>query len=1335
MTHTWAQVAQTCVYVVTGAILIGALLIQILVPILAIRWLQRPFIGVLLTHDLIVTDIHTGRTGTTPILQPAGRLTAVDGHRVYTSAGLADVLDNYSFGESVLLTVEWPSRSGRPIILNRQVVLHRFPMAALIRWLVVPYVTGLGYLCVSIGAYLRSRSSSVRPRRVSSPHGRRPWIAFCALVSIALSALFEVHTTHLLDSFWVLALPLASVFLIYWGATFFVPAGLQRTPIGRRWTLSGILRSRRFFLLLLALALPFIVWGQVTLYALGLHASHLAWLPGAGFAAAGIVAFSGFLVSRAAQTTARGIQTILAGTVAAVAPTFLWAISLLIDRSFPDVIQPYTFEPLINLPALLLLPLSVVATTRRGTGAGRGWFTAGPLSRKGQIPAAGLRSNGAYLRSDGAYLRSTSYSEIIRHLARDLAASMDTEFIIAKLLSCIGQVLQPTHALAFLISTDDTYRLHRIWGDADLQVLQNVRFTHHDGLIVHLQRDGESVDVKELQLETVEHLRLEQLDASLAVPLRSKDHLMGVLIIGPSNSGEGYTADDMALLNTIADQATVAAENALLYAQQLEQEQRLLQQTRRLTDILALGNQLKSLDHELVVKSTVQAVHDRLKFGLVTLSLVEEEDPTRVRVVAWDGIESAAWERLALTSFPLINLQAMEGMHKIENCYFVFAPGTTPAVSTSLHTEPWTEGDQLFVPLTASDELLGYLTIDQPEDGRRPTEDTLEVLEIFANQAAVAIQNANLYASIDHALDDRVAELATLHEIDTQLNVKLDFDYVMNVTLEWAMRITHAIAGTLALSSPDGKSLHIVAHKGYPAELDRYWSTPWPINEGIMGRVIRSGEPEMIEDVAKNVDYPGVEGAPRCHLAAPIKREGRISGVISLESDQPSGFTVDDLAFLMRFADHAAVVVENVRLYEETSRRVAELSALQQISLDLTSSLNLNAVLESVAQNTMALTRADGTTIYLYDEHEEALFFGTGLSKQGSQERPPIPIPEDALTMTVARRGTPAVVHDTQDTRSWPAEFTTWDVTNPNLLAEWEIGAIASIPLQKAGHVLGVFDVVFRQPHFFSPDELRALNLLADQAAIAVQNAQLFLEVQRANEAKTEFVSIVSHELKVPMTSIQGYARLITLGSAGPVTPQQMEFTNVILRNVDRMSSLVNDLLDLSRIESGRIQITPRPVDLSKLVQDAARALQDQLEQRAHTLEIAIPADLPNVEADPVRIVQVWVNLLSNAFKYTPRGGRIKVWAREHSSRESKDNDDRWILCAVQDNGVGIEAKDQERIFEQFYRVNHPETKAEQGTGLGLSITRSIVELHGGHIWVESMPGRGSTFYFTLRAV
>jgi signal transduction histidine kinase len=316
----------------------------------------------------------------------------------------------------------------------------------------------------------------------------------------------------------------------------------------------------------------------------------------------------------------------------------------------------------------------------------------------------------------------------------------------------------------------------------------------------------------------------------------------------------------------------------------------------------------------------------------------------------------------------------------------------------------------------------------------------------------------------------------------------------------------------------------------------------------------------------------------------------------------------------------------------------------------------------------------------------------------------------------VARQGESTVIADTAGHDLVPVD-------------RWPIGAIASIPL-RADSVLGVFDVAFDKPQILTSDTLRVLNVLANQAAIAIKNAQLYADVQRANDAKGEFVSVVSHELKVPMTSIQGYARLLMTQAGGKLSERKKEFVNVILNNVDRMTDLVTDLQDSSRIEAGRIQLSPRSVSLAKVVNDSANSVRAHIETRRHKLIVDIPQDLPNVQADPGRLRQVVTNLLSNAYKYTPDGGQIKVWAERRD--ESGSANGKWVMCVVSDSGIGLLPHDQERVFQQFFRVRDARMVNETGAGLGLSIARSIVEMHGGHMWVKSTYGQGSTFHFTL---
>ncbi|MBN1936562.1 MAG: GAF domain-containing protein [Anaerolineae bacterium] len=909
---------------------------------------------------------------------------------------------------------------------------------------------------------------------------------------------------------------------------------------------------------------------------------------------------------------------------------------------------------------------------------------------------------------------------LLQNFSRELTEHLDLQFIFDRMLACVSDLVNPRCAVVLALEQGGHYEVVATRGGVNTGAISGLRFVRQDGVIARLQRGGDLLLRQQVAwqtgLDVDERARLDALGAVLLVPLRARDQLLGVLALGPLSSGGRYGSEELALLDTIADQTAIAAANARLYADQLAQSRYLIEQTRRLTDILSLGHQLKSLDRDQVVQSTVEAVRESLGFDLVTLSLIDDDNPMRVRVVAWSGVKSATWERLAQTTFPLLDFDALEGVRRLGQCYFAFALDSQAQISTEREPVSWQEGDQLYVPLTSSEGLIGYLTVDRPRDGYRPHESALEMLEILSNQAAVAIQNAILYDNIDRALDERLAELSTLQEIDRQINARLDFQHVMDTTLNWAMQITAATAGTLALVSDDHQFLRVVAHRGYPPEIDAYWEEPWPISEGIVGRVVRTGKHECVEDTTRDADYVDLLVSVRSQLAVPIERQDRVIGVISLESDRSGGFNADHIAFLRRLADHATIAIENAQLYDQAQLRVAELTTLQQISLDLTSSLDLNAVLDSVVRNAQVLFGADSISLYLYDAHREIVSFGAGITPKGKLVEPPMPPEDNKLISAVARSGEAMIIPDVQANPVFPLDHI-------------PVGAIACVPL-RVDSVLGVFNVVFEKRHLFTSDELLVIQLLANQAAIAIKNAQLYAAVQQANEAKSEFVSIVSHELKVPMTSIRGYARLMTMGATGELSGQQHEFMDVILNNVDRMTNLVSDLLDSARIQSGRIRLAPRSVALSKIVQDTLPSVRTEIEAREHELIVDLPVDLPNVQADPGWITQVLVNLLSNAYKYTPDGGQIKVWAQRRGGSDSAEG--QWVMCAVADSGVGLREEDRERLFQQFFRVRDQKMQKETGTGLGLSITRSIVELHGGRIWVESTYGQGSTFYFTL---
>lgn len=226
-----------------------------------------------------------------------------------------------------------------------------------------------------------------------------------------------------------------------------------------------------------------------------------------------------------------------------------------------------------------------------------------------------------------------------------------------------------------------------------------------------------------------------------------------------------------------------------------------------------------------------------------------------------------------------------------------------------------------------------------------------------------------------------------------------------------------------------------------------------------------------------------------------------------------------------------------------------------------------------------------------------------------------------------------------------------------------------------------------------------------------------------ADRAKTEFISTVSHELRTPMTSIKGYVDLLLLGSAGPLSEMQRRFLQIVKSNADRLKLLVDDLLDISRIESGRLQLDLRPVPLEAAVEAVVASLKARLDEKNQRLELDLPAFLPPVQADKDRLIQILMNLVSNAHKYTPEGGQIRIRACVEGEA---------VHVAVSDTGIGIPPEALPRIFERFYRVDDPRVQETPGTGLGLSIVKALVEMHGGRIWVESEVGRGSTFHFTI---
>ena len=288
-----------------------------------------------------------------------------------------------------------------------------------------------------------------------------------------------------------------------------------------------------------------------------------------------------------------------------------------------------------------------------------------------------------------------------------------------------------------------------------------------------------------------------------------------------------------------------------------------------------------------------------------------------------------------------------------------------------------------------------------------------------------------------------------------------------------------------------------------------------------------------------------------------------------------------------------------------------------------------------------------------------------------------------------------------------------------------------ALPIRREEAIIGLLLLESRATMPYDGEVVRFLSRLADHAAIAIANAQLYAEVQRANIAKSDFVSLVSHELKTPMTSIKGYTDLLSQAAVGEVNDAQLEFLSTIRTNIDRMDALVSDLADVSRIEAGRLRLEFSSVDIGQVIDEVVRTTGAQFEGKQQRIHLDVPEDLSTVWGDRTRLVQVLTNLVSNAHKYTSTGGSIHIRAHNTKNLWDAEGASQVVQIAVEDTGIGIKEADQARIFTQYFRTEEGRENAP-GTGLGLNIARNLVEMQGGTIWFESEFGAGTTFFFTI---
>jgi len=813
----------------------------------------------------------------------------------------------------------------------------------------------------------------------------------------------------------------------------------------------------------------------------------------------------------------------------------------------------------------------------------------------------------------------------------------------------------------------------------------------------------------------------------LAVPLRQKGEFIGGLNARRTEV-RPFTPVQIKLLETFADQAVIAIENVRLF-------------------------------HELEARNA--ELRESLEYQTATAEVlgIISRSPTDVQPVLNAIVESAA----RVCGIDDVVLRLRDGEVMIPRAHFGPMPVTRVEVGVdepmyrwlnergTIHVPDVREQNELgdagirggwrtllAVPLRQHLEMIGSLNARRVEV--RPfTPAQAKLLETFADQAVIAIENVRLFQELEarnrditEALEQQTATSEILRVIASS---PTNIQPVLDVVAENAARLCEA--DDTQIMRLEGDFYHRVASYGTMpvlAELALNRQSP-------SGRAMVDRKTIHVHDLAAEVEteYPEIKTyqkylGHRTTLATPLLREGAPIGAILIRRLQVRPFSEKQIKLLETFADQAVIAIENVRLFQELdartkelARSVEELKALGEVGQAVSSTLDLETVLSTIVSRAVELSGTAAGIVYEYDElTEEFHLRATYRMEQELVEAyrgAPIRLGQGATGRAAATKE-PVVIADLFNDREQGVT-----VIRP-ILRRLGYQSLLAVPLLLEKRLMGALTVYRRVSGDFAPEVVKLLQTFATQSVLAIQNARLFREIEEkgreieaANRHKSEFLANVSHELRTPLNAIIGFSEVLLEKMFGELNEKQNEYVDDILSSGRHLLSLINDILDLAKIEAGRMDLEITKFDLPSALENALILVRERVTRRGIKLEPVIDEKLGEFVGDERKIKQILLNLLSNAVKFTPEGGRIQVKAT-HGEESA--------IISVADTGSGIARNDQEAIFEAFRQVGSDYTRKREGTGLGLSLTKRFVEMHGGKIWVESEIGKGATFTFTL---
>ncbi len=913
----------------------------------------------------------------------------------------------------------------------------------------------------------------------------------------------------------------------------------------------------------------------------------------------------------------------------------------------------------------------------------------------------------------------------------------------------------------------------------------------------------------------------------IGVPLMSGDQAIGVMAAQSHREENVYDQHDLELLQAIAGQAAIAIQNARLFEEthkRAQQQEALYHLSHALT---------RAQGQKQICEVTVSALGEILGYPFSGIFLIDSTSGDRV-LIAQHGWEDAPadWR---IPPGQGISWRAIE-RGELFYC---------PDVSKDPAYLPGAKGmsSEVDVPIKLGERVLGLLIVES-EQKNAFTVDDFNVLQSVASQLAVALENARLFEETQQ----RAEELATLNRIASAASQFMAVEPILENILLEAIQIFGFSGGLVSLYDERQNRLTLVSHHNLPEPL-RLQLENVGFSNTLCEQVYHQKTIMTIHDLREGapVDVQGLIAQKiLSYFGTPIESKGRVIGTLCLFSQEAKVVSPRMLQLAHSIGTQIGLVLENVRLFEETRRSEAELRALfsamtdviivydrdgryvhiaptnpsrlfhpsdemlgkrlteilpaalhqpfldtiaraldtgqvQKLEYPLTINgqeywfdasvsklsenevfwlayditdrkraeealrrrneyLSATAEIAQLVTSTMDLPTVFRQTVNLVRDRfgfyhaglfvvEETGFNAVLQAATGEageemlRRKHSLPVGSKSIVGQVAETGQPIVVNDT----------TSSDIHKFNPLLP-ETRAEAALPLRVGMRTIGALDIQSTIPNAFTEDDIAVLQILADQVAIAIDNArsyqlslQAMKEMREADRLKSQFLANMSHELRTPLNSIIGFSRVILKGIDGPITELQRQDLQAIHNAGQHLLGLINDILDLSRIEAGKMELTFDEVNLADLINSVMSTAVGLVKDKPITLHRQIPADLPTVRADAMRIRQVLLNLLSNAAKFTDEGS-ITVTAEVAKGPNGHPE----VIVHVKDTGPGIALEDQKKLFQPFSQVDASPSRKTGGSGLGLSICNHMVQMHGGRIGVNSTPGQGSDFFFTL---